>query len=67
MQENNQIPELEFDEEKISYLLENADKLHQFMTKEQIDSLIESLKDNLSKIEEAIENLKSSEDTENKD
>jgi hypothetical protein len=31
------------------------------MTKEQIDSLIESLKNNLSKIEEVIEDLKISE------
>jgi hypothetical protein len=61
MPENNEIPELEFDEEKIEYLLENADRLHQFMTKEQIDSLIESLKNNLSKIEEVIEDLKISE------
>lgn len=65
MAENNQIPELEFDEEKISYLLDNADRLHQFMTKEQIDSLIESLKNNLTKIEEVIEELKSSGESDN--
>ena len=56
--ENKDLPDLEFDGEKLSYLLENASKLHMFLSKEQIDSLVLSLKTNLSKIEETIEILK---------
>lgn len=59
--DNNQIPNLEFDEEKICFLLENTEKLKQILTPEQIDSLIASLKKDLSKIEEAIQILSSDE------
>lgn len=53
----NNIPPLDFDEEKINFLLENTDKLQQILTKEEINSLIESLKKNLSSIEGIIEDL----------
>lgn len=61
MKNNEIIPELSFDEEKINFLLKNAEKLHLVMTKEQIDFLISSLKENLEKIEETINNLKDEE------
>ena len=63
MENNNDIPELSFDEEKIDFLLKNAERLHLVMTKDQIDSLVSSLKENLEKIEDTINILK---DQENK-
>jgi hypothetical protein len=64
MENNDPIPELSFDEEKIDFLLKNAERLHLVMTEDQIDSLVSSLKENLEKIEETINVLK---DQENKD
>ena len=65
MKNNENIPELSFDEEKINFLLKNAEKLHLVMSKEQIDFLVSSLKENLEKIEETINTLKDQEsDTE---
>ena len=61
MENNNTIPELSFDEEKINFLLKNAEKLHLVMSKEQIDILVSSLKENLEKIEETINTLKDQE------
>jgi chromosomal replication initiation ATPase DnaA len=65
MKNSDTIPELSFDEEKINFLLKNAEKLHLVMSKEQIDFLVSSLKENLEKIEETINTLKDQEsDTE---
>jgi chromosomal replication initiation ATPase DnaA len=61
MENNNTIPELSFDEVKINFLLKNAEKLHLVMSKEQIDFLVSSLKENLEKIEETINTLKDQE------
>jgi chromosomal replication initiation ATPase DnaA len=61
MENNDTIPELSFDEEKINFLLKNAEKLHLVMSKEQIDFLVSSLKENLEKIEETINTLKDQE------
>lgn len=61
MENNNTIQELSFDEEKINFLLKNAEKLHLIMSKEQIDFLVSSLKENLEKIEETINTLKDQE------
>lgn len=61
--ENKEIPDFEFDEEKIKFLLENTDKLVSILTPEQINSLVDALKENLGKIEETIEKLKSSEES----
>jgi hypothetical protein len=58
----NKLPELDFDEEKINFLLENTDKLQQILTKEEIDSLVQSLKKNLSSIEEIISELQKLDD-----
>jgi chromosomal replication initiation ATPase DnaA len=67
MENNETIPELSFDEEKINFLLKNAEKLHLVMSREQIDFLVSSLKENLEKIEEIINTLKDQEsDTEEK-
>lgn len=63
--DNKEIPEFEFDEEKIKFLLENSDKLVSILTPEQINSLVDALKENLGKIEETIEKLKSSEESNN--
>ena len=65
--ENKEIPDFEFDEEKIKFLLENTDKLVSILTPEQINSLIDALKENLGKIEETIEKLKSSEESNNQE
>jgi hypothetical protein len=53
----NNIPQLDFDEEKINFLLENTDKIQQILTKEEINSLIVELKKNLTSIEGIIEEL----------
>jgi chromosomal replication initiation ATPase DnaA len=63
MENNDTIPELSFDEEKINFLLKNAEKLHLVMSKEQIDFLVSSLKENLEKIEETINTLKDQEES----
>lgn len=55
---NNQIPELDFDEKKLDFLLQNVDKIPQILSKQELDSLIEKLKNNLGLIEEAIDLLK---------
>lgn len=61
--DNKEIPNFEFDEEKIEFLLENTDKLVSVLTPDQINSLVDALKENLGKIEETIEKLKSSEES----
>jgi chromosomal replication initiation ATPase DnaA len=61
MENNDTIQELSFDEEKINFLLKNAEKLHLVMSREQIDFLVSSLKENLEKIEEIINTLKDQE------
>lgn len=63
MENNDIIPELSFDEEKINFLLKNAEKLHLVMSKEQIEFLVSSLKENLEKIEETINTLKDQEES----
>ena len=65
MQSNKEIPDFQFDEEKIKFLLDNTDQLISLLTKEQINLLVDSLKENHDKIEETIEELKKSEDTDN--
>jgi uncharacterized membrane protein YvbJ len=65
MLSNKEIPDFQFDEEKIKFLLDNTDQLISLLTKEQINLLVDSLKENHDKIEETIEELKKSEDTDN--
>jgi len=65
MSSNKEIPDFQFDEEKIKFLLDNTDQLISLLTKEQINLLVDSLKENHDKIEETIEELKKSEDTDN--
>ena len=65
MLSNKEIPDFQFDEEKIKFLLDNTDQLISLLTKEQINLLVDSLKVNHDKIEETIEELKKSEDTDN--
>jgi uncharacterized membrane protein YvbJ len=62
---NKKIPDFQFDEEKIKFLLDNTDQLISLLTKEQINLLVDSLKENHDKIEETIEKLKKSDDTDN--
>lgn len=61
MENNDNITQLSFDEEKLNFLLEHAEKLHLVMTPEQINILVSSLKDNLEKIDETIISLKGQE------
>jgi len=65
MSSNKKIPDFQFDEEKIKFLLDNTDQLISLLTKEQINLLVDSLKENHDKIEETIEKLKKSKDTDN--
>jgi hypothetical protein len=65
MSSNKKIPDFQFDEEKIKFLLDNTDQLISLLTKEQINLLVDSLKENHDKIEETIEKLKKSDDTDN--
>jgi uncharacterized membrane protein YvbJ len=65
MSSNKKIPDFQFDEEKIKFLLDNTDQLISLLTKEQINLLVDSLKENHDKIEETIEELKKSEDNNN--
>ena len=58
MLSNKEIPDFQFDEEKIKFLLDNTDQLISLLTKEQINLLVDSLKENHDKIEETIEELK---------
>lgn len=58
MSSNKEIPDFQFDEEKIKFLLDNTDQLISLLTKEQINLLVDSLKENHDKIEETIEELK---------
>lgn len=57
----NNFHNLDFDEEKINFLLENVDKIPQILSKEEIDILLSKLKQNLGSIEKIIEDLKSAE------
>jgi hypothetical protein len=57
----NNFQNLDFDEEKINFLLENVDKLPQILSKEEIDLLLSKLKHNLGSIEKIIEDLKGQE------
>ena len=61
---NNSVPDLNFDEDKISFLLENADKLPMILSKEQIDSLIDTLKNDVQKIDMIIRELEKQESSE---
>jgi tetrahydromethanopterin S-methyltransferase subunit B len=65
MSSNKKIPDFQFDEEKIKFLLDNTDQLISLLTKEQINLLVDSLKENHDKIEETIEKLKKSKDPDN--
>jgi uncharacterized membrane protein YvbJ len=65
MPSNKKIPDFQFDEEKIKFLLDNTDQLISLLTKEQINLLVDSLKENHDKIEETIEELKKSKNTDN--
>jgi uncharacterized membrane protein YvbJ len=62
--ENNLDPNLNFNEEKISFLLENADKLPMILSKDQIDVLINTLKDDVQKMDEIIKELEKQESPE---
>ena len=62
---NKKIPDFQFDEEKIKFLLDNTDQLISLLTKEQINLLVDSLKENHDKIEETIEELKKSKNIDN--
>ena len=55
---DQEIPDLNYTEDKINFLLENAEKLPQFLSKDEIEKLVNVLKDDLVKIEETIEKLK---------
>ena len=59
--ENNLDPNLNFNEEKISFLLENADKLPMILSKDQIEILINTLKDDVQKMDEIIKELEKQE------
>jgi uncharacterized membrane protein YvbJ len=65
MPSNKKIPDFQFDEEKIKFLLDNTDQLISLLTKEQINLLVDSLKENHDKIEETIEELKKSKNIDN--
>jgi hypothetical protein len=65
MSSNKKIPDFQFDEEKIKFLLDNTDQLISLLTKEQINLLVDSLKENHDKIEETIEELKKSKNIDN--
>jgi uncharacterized membrane protein YvbJ len=65
MSSNKKIPDFQFDEEKIKFLLDNTDQLISLLTKEQINLLVDSLKENHDKIEETIEKLKKSKNIDN--
>jgi hypothetical protein len=56
--DNNLNPELNFDEDKLCYLLENAEKLKLIMSPEELEVLVSALKKDLLKIEETIQILK---------
>jgi uncharacterized membrane protein YvbJ len=62
--ENNLDPSLNFDEEKISFLLENADKLPLILSKDQIEVLIDTLKNDVQKMDEIIKELEKQESPE---
>lgn len=58
----NRFQDLDFDEEKINFLLENVDKIPHILSKEEIDLLISKLKQNLGSIEKIIDDLKKTEE-----
>ena len=49
---------LNYDEEKINYLLDNIDKIPRILSKNEINLLIDNLRQNLDLIEKAIVELK---------
>lgn len=55
--ENNPESLLNFDEEKINYLLENADKIPQILNKDQIEKLVSLIKIDLEKMNDIISDL----------
>lgn len=58
----NKFQDLDFDEEKINFLLENVEKIPHILSKEEIDLLVSKLKQNLGSIEKIIEDLKKAEE-----
>lgn len=58
----NKLQNLDFDEEKINFLLENVEKIPHILSKEEIDLLVSKLKQNLGSIEKIIEDLKKAEE-----
>lgn len=58
----NKLQDLDFDEEKINFLLENVEKIPHILSKEEIDLLVSKLKQNLGSIEKIIEDLKKTEE-----
>ncbi len=58
----NKLQDLDFDEEKINFLLENVEKIPHILSKEEIDLLVSKLKQNLGSIEKIIEDLKKAEE-----
>jgi hypothetical protein len=63
--ENNLKDLLNFDEEKINYLLENADKLPLVLSQEQIDKLMSLLKTDVQRIDDIIKELETHQDEDN--
>lgn len=64
--ENSITPDLKFTEEQLSYLLENIEKLPLFLSEEEIQNLVATLKSDLSKIDGVIEKLQELETDKNK-
>ena len=54
---NSITPDLKFTEEQLSYLLENIEKLPLFLSEEEIQNLVATLKSDLSKRDGVIEKL----------
>ena len=54
---NSITPDLKFTEEQLSYLLENIEKLPLFLSEEEIQNLVATLKSDLYKIDGVIEKL----------
>lgn len=62
--DNSLDKDLNFDESKISFLLENVDKLPMILSKDQIQSLISRLSDDVQKMGEIIKELEKQESPE---
>ena len=60
--ENSPESILNFDEDKINYLLENVDKLPLVLTKEQIDKLMSLIKVDVQKMDDIIKELETQQD-----